>query len=77
MSNLKAAIGTPEDYNKNLDKNNFPMNTNIALPDECEGVISDLEGFDLGDKEEERKSQMPSINAAKDEDQYMPINALN
>jgi len=32
QSGLTKAIGTPEDYNKNLEKDNFPTNTDLRIP---------------------------------------------
>jgi len=29
---LTKAIGEPEDYNKNLERGNFPLNTDIRIP---------------------------------------------
>jgi len=67
---LKALIGEPEDYNANLGKDNFPTNTNIALPGTTDNVIDDLDGITLGgDKVESKpKSRLPSINAANGQD---------
>ena len=63
---LTKAIGSPEDYNKNLEKNNFPGFTDIRIPNlkqrnNRESDISQLEdalnGFDLSDRREENKNK--------------------
>lgn len=76
---LTKAIGAPEDYNKNLDKGNFPMNTDLRIPgrrqSEEAGSIEDaLEGIELSDKSDS-KTKIPIMNA--EADQFMPIKAIN
>jgi hypothetical protein len=49
-SGLDKAIGAPEDYNKNLDKDRFP-NVDLTIPSNRKSSINDLEdaldGIDL------------------------------
>lgn len=71
QSDLKKDIGAPEDYNKNLDKNNFPVSTDIRIPANRSSMLSigeALEDLDL--------VEAPPSKAMKD-DHYMPIKALN
>lgn len=48
QTGLTKAIGEPEDYNKNLERGNFPPNTNIKLPEETRDSGLD----DLGEIED-------------------------
>ena len=41
-------IGSPEDYNKNVEKGHFPPNTDLTIPSDIDGVLEDLDGISLG-----------------------------
>ena len=61
----------PEDYNKNLEKNNFPVSTDIRIPTNRQSMLT------IGDALEDLELIEAPPSKAKQDEQYMPIKALN
>ena len=68
QSELTKAIGLPEDYNKNVDKNNFPTSTDLRIPGQAHaseiGNIEDgLSGIEIS--EDMQKNRFQQVNEPK------------
>ena len=75
---LTKAIGSPEDIDKNLEKGNFIIGTDLSIPNTDEKPSSLEEGMGGIDLNEQKRisSGLDRVQKAL-EDQFMPIKALN
>jgi hypothetical protein len=76
-TDLTAAIGAPEDYNKNLEKGRFPDNTDITIPSDKRQSSAPIEVKMDNINLSEKKPAHVAPDHFPESDQYMPIKCLN